>query len=78
MDETISFIIGHKPRYVLASKYMETPGMTSATLPDKVDDATRVARLRRFAAAMKQAGIICNSEEGEIIRNRFQRIRKGA
>jgi MiaB/RimO family radical SAM methylthiotransferase len=77
VDETIEFIVRHKPKYVLASKYLETPGMTSAKLPDKVDEKRQLQRLHRFAEAMQNAGIICNSEEGEIIKNRFQRIRKG-
>lgn len=78
VEETIQFIIRHKPKYVLASKYLEVPGMAAASrLPDKVDKKTKLRRLRRFAEAMEKAGIICNSEEGDIIKTRFQRMRKG-
>jgi MiaB/RimO family radical SAM methylthiotransferase len=78
VDETIDFIVRHKPKYVLASKYLEVPGMAASKLPGKVDEATRRRRLYKFAERMKEAAIICNSEEGVIIKNRFQRIKKGS
>lgn len=75
VDQTIEFIIRHEPKYVLASKYLEVPGMPSSRLPGKVNEATKLRRLHRFAESMQKAGIICNSEEGDIIMSRFQRIR---
>ena len=76
VEETIQLIVRHKPKYVLASKYLEVPSMASSGLPDKVEEKTQLSRLQRFTESMKKAGIICNNEGGEIIKNRFQRIGK--
>ena len=78
VEETIHFVTRHKPKYVLVSKFMEVPGAPASELPDRVDEKTQLRRLRRFAESMKQAGIICNNEEGDIIKNRFERMRKGS
>lgn len=75
-DQTIKCIKKHKPKYVLASKYMESRAMPSYSLPDKVDETTVQGRTERFHAAMQQHGIICNVEGGQIMEERLSRLNK--
>ena len=74
LENTIQFIIRYKPKYVLASRYLEVPAMPSANLPDKVNEEKQINRLHRVATEVKKAGIICNFEEGDIMNSRFKRI----
>lgn len=78
VEETINFITLHKPKYVLVSRFMEVPGAPASQLHDKVDEKTQIRRLQRFAKAMKQARIICNNEEGDISKGRFERMGKSS
>lgn len=73
-DESIRFILQYKPKYVLTSRYMETPEMPSAVLPDKVDLETATLRSREAVRRIKAAGIICNSDDSDLAKDRLQRI----
>ena len=74
VDDTISFILEHKPKYVLVSGYMESPAMASSTLPDKVDDDTKYRRLRMVESQVKAAGILCNTDDSELSAERCRRL----
>lgn len=73
-EETIHFILQHKPKYVLASRYMKTPQTPSTALLDNIDKATVCSRIERFLSSMKQYGIICNAEGGDIMATRLCRL----
>jgi tRNA A37 methylthiotransferase MiaB len=75
-DETIRFILHHRPKYVLTSRYMETPEMPSARLSDKVDIETMNQRSRETLRRIKDAGIICNTDDSDIAKDRLQRINR--
>lgn len=76
LAETLSFILRHRPKYVLASGYMETPQMPSSKLPCKIDQSTKLRRLEKMAEEIKKAGILCNSDNSELSRNRFYTLNK--
>lgn len=77
-DETVRFILRHRPKYVLISRYMEAPEMPSAGLPDKVGRETMLRRSEEALQRIKEAGIICNSDHSDIARERLQRINKNS
>ncbi|MBP7215984.1 MAG: radical SAM protein [Candidatus Omnitrophica bacterium] len=72
--QTIAFLQRYKPRYVLASGYMESSLMPSASLEHKVSEEVKKRRLREFSYAMQQAGIICNCDDGALVSDRFRRM----
>jgi threonylcarbamoyladenosine tRNA methylthiotransferase MtaB len=73
-EETIQFILKHKPKYVLASQYMKAPQMPSTGLLDNIDKATVCGRIERFLSSMEEHGIICNAEGGDIMTTRLCRL----
>lgn len=73
-DETIDFILKHRPKYVLGSAFMESPGMPAASLPDKVEHEAVKLRLKRLAEQMTCAGIIANTDDSELSAERFRRL----
>lgn len=73
-EETIQSILRYKPKYVLASNYMEVPRMASSRLPDKVDWGTISRLARNTVERMKAADILCNSDESDLMESRFRRI----
>jgi len=78
LRQTIDFMLRHRTRYVLISRYMEMPHTPSARLRPKVPARTVARRLRTAQRALSAAGIICNVEGGTRARNRWRRMRKGA
>ena len=74
IEETVQFIFRHRPKYVLANQYMESPNMPSSKLPGKVDDETKRRRLKSTAKRIKEAGILCNSDDSELSGCRFLTI----
>ena len=74
VEETLSFVLKHKPKYVLVSGYMESPEMASSPLPDKVDDHTKYQRLRKIESHVKAAGILCNTDDSELSAERCRRL----
>ncbi len=74
VEETLNFVLKHKPKYVLMSGYMESPEMASSSLPHKVDNDTRYKRLRRIESQVKAAGILCNTDDSELSADRCRRL----
>lgn len=74
MEETLSFVLKHRPKYVLVSGYMESAAMASSSLPDKVDDHIKHKRLRKVESAVKAAGILCNTDDSELSVERCRRL----
>jgi len=73
-EETIEFILRYRPKYVLLSGFMESPGMAAWELPDKVSKEIRLRRLKDAKARIKSAHIICNSDNSELSIDRFCRL----
>jgi threonylcarbamoyladenosine tRNA methylthiotransferase MtaB len=71
-NETINFILHYHPKYVLINKYMESSGAASASYSDVVSDKIAIARISKAEDCFNEAGIICNSEKGELIQNRLK------
>jgi MiaB/RimO family radical SAM methylthiotransferase len=72
--ETVRFILRHRPKYILASGFMESEGMAASKLPDKVDDITKSLRLLDIEKQAKAAGIICNTDSSELGSERLRRL----
>jgi MiaB/RimO family radical SAM methylthiotransferase len=71
---TMEFLLKYKPRYVLISRYMETPRTPAAAFPGKVPVVVAKRRLARMAATLGRAGVICNVEGGALARGRIKRL----
>ncbi|CAN2039959.1 conserved hypothetical protein [Candidatus Magnetomoraceae bacterium gMMP-15] len=74
IDETCKFILRYKPRHVMASSYMEVPGLDSSKLSGKVDPIVINQRMHNIVELIKKEGIICNSDESDLIQSRFKRM----
>ena len=74
VDETIEFVLRHRPNYVLLSGFMDSPTMPAHHLPDKVDSQTTRHRIHDAERRIKAAGIICNSDDSELSQQRFHTI----
>lgn len=73
-QETIEFILKHKPKYVLASSFMDSQTMDAHKLPYKVDEATKKQRLSFAESCITAAGIICNTDDSELSSDRLRRL----
>lgn len=73
-DKTNKFILKYRPRYVLASGYMESSNMDSHVLPNKIDDQTKKLRLKIFDELINGTGIICNTDNSDISIDRCRRL----
>ncbi len=76
LQESIDFAILHHPKYVMVNKFMELSGIPASNLPNKVSEDIKERRMLEVVSRLKDAGIICNYEGGELSRERFQRINK--
>lgn len=76
--ETVEFLIGHRLRYVLVSRYMETAAMASARLDGKVGPEEVGQRMARARALLEDAGAIVNSEDSHLMRERIERLNRGS
>ncbi len=74
-DQTISFILNLHPRYILLSRYYESPAAQSALLLEKVPLEVVKKRIERGYKQFVQEGIICNYEGGEFGLDRIRRIK---
>ncbi len=74
--ESLDFLLQHKPKYVMASAYMESEPMKSSSLPGKVPLETIRQRIQFVAEQMKEHGIICNYDTCEYVKEQFQRQAK--
>jgi len=75
-EETMSFILHHRPKYVLASSYMESPRMNSAEIPDKVPVDVMRTRIRTFEERMQRAAILYNTDDSELSIDRLRRLNR--
>jgi len=74
IEQTVEFILRHKPNYVLLSGFMQSPGMTAWSLPNHVDEKTKRQRMRVAEALIRAAGIICNTDDGKLSAERYRRL----
>lgn len=65
-DASVEFVLRHRPRYVLASSFMEAPGIPAARLPGTIDAEVRFLRTKRAGERIRAAGILCNSDDSEL------------
>ena len=77
-EETVSFILRYRPRYVLISKFFEARNAPAARLPGKVGAEAMQRRIKRAQCAFQEAGILCNWEGGELIRERLRRLNRSS
>lgn len=73
---TLSMIIKYRPKYVLASKYMEAKFAKSSEIFPKVPEKIINTRLERIASSLKDVGIICNCDGSDLSLDRFKRLYK--
>lgn len=73
--ETVELLLRYKPRYVLASAYMEAPRAPSAAIPDKVSAKVIKARLGEISEILCAEGIICNPEQSALSKERIVKLR---
>ena len=71
--ESVDFVIRHKPKYVMASAYMESASLKSSNLHGKVSPETIRKRLQFLVEYMKEHEIICNYDSCEYIKEQFCR-----
>ncbi len=77
-DRTVEWILRHRPQYVLLSRFLESPAAPAAALPNKVPPAAVDARVARAQQAFADAGILCNWEGSEMIKERLRRLQAAA
>jgi len=75
-EETVDLIKQWRPKYLLASKYMEAINAPSANLSNKVDELVTINRLNIINKLCQQIGIICNIDGSELSKERLQRMIK--
>lgn len=71
-EESINFVLHYRPKYVLASGFMEAPGAPASKFPNKVDKEIIVRRLKSLERRLNAAGIICNTDNSELSVSRFK------
>jgi tRNA A37 methylthiotransferase MiaB len=75
VEETIAFLEKHRPRYVLLSRYMRAPGMPAAQQP-LLPEQELSARMHEVESRLRNAGMICNSEDNDMMSRRFERLNR--
>lgn len=75
-NESLQFIMKYQPKYVLINGFMEAPGMEAAKLPDKVNPLVIQQRIMRAVENFKSIGIICNYDNSELSKERFNRLNR--
>ncbi len=72
-QETVDFLVRHKPKYILLSGYMEAPSASARNLSGQI--ASNEIRRRVISASehISKAGIICNYDNSELSQERFQK-----
>ena len=74
VEETIQFILQHRPSYVLLNSFMESPRMSATSLPSKVCEETKHQRMHKAEAVIKATGIICNADDSKLSTERYHRL----
>lgn len=75
-EETIKFILRHRPRYVLLNSFFESSEAPASKFPDKISKETKRQRIWCAETSLKAAGIICNADDSELSVNRFHRLNR--
>lgn len=73
-QETVQFILKHKPKYVLASSFMESRDMPAYNLSSKINEQAKQRRLQDFEKQMQACGIICNTNDSKLSLERLRRL----
>lgn len=76
IEETIKLLLAYKPKYVLASKYMESINAPSAKLPNKVKDEIALKRLSRVEKYLAEAEILCNCDGSDMSVERIMKLNR--
>ena len=71
--ESVEFGLKYHPNYILINSFMEQPNMPASYLPAKVSEDTKRRRLLEAEKMFRDAGIICNSNEGSLAKERFRK-----
>ncbi len=74
---SLDYVSTYKPKYVMASSFMETPGMEASKLDNKVPEEVVQERIQRLAEVMEKNGIICNYDNSEYAVKRIERRKAG-
>lgn len=72
--ETIDFVLDIRPKHVLLSRYMDCEDAAAFALPDKIADDVIARRSDEACARIIAAGILCNDEGSELIKERLRRL----
>ncbi|MDP8245321.1 MAG: radical SAM protein [Candidatus Hinthialibacter antarcticus] len=75
-QKTLDFVLYYKPRYVLVSKYMETPAMPAFHFDQKIPRAIQDQRLAEAGARIRAAGLICNTDDSDISEKRCENMNR--
>lgn len=75
-EATMSLILDYRPKYVLLSRFLECEDAPAAQLGDKVSPEKALERAIEGERRITAAGIICNSDAGEVMKNRFKRLNR--
>jgi len=73
-EDTVRFLLKHRPNHVLLSQFMGCEDTPAMRLPNHVDAAVAERRAHSAEARFRDAGILCNSEGSEFIRERLRRL----
>jgi len=74
--ETVDFILEYRPRYVLMNRYFEVSGIRCASLEGKVSAKDVTRRIDEAEKRFANAGVICNSENSELMKQRLAHINR--
>ncbi len=74
LEDSINFVIRHHPKYVMINKFMESPEIPASKFSDKVSEVTKEIRMLETSCRIRNAGIICNYEGGELSQERLKRM----
>lgn len=75
-EDTMAFLLRHRPKHVLLSWFMDCEDAPAARLPNPVPAAVMARRSEDAEARLRAAGILCNKEGGEIIQERLRRLNR--
>jgi len=73
-EETIRLILHYRPRYVLLSAFMSAPGLAALQFSGRIDEHTMRRRLKNADIRLSESGIICNTDGGDLFKERSRLI----
>ena len=75
-EETVAFLLRHRPRHVLLSWFMGCEDAPAARLPNPVPPDVMARRCEEAESRLQAAGILCNKEGGDMIQERLRRLNR--